>query len=127
MNRMRQEIAAAAVSPIRKNDAGGEQDYSFPLDFSGFSGHFPERPVFPAVLQLLVAQQLAEQLLERSLTGLVVDRAKFLSQLLPEKRVTATVNFKSKPGLLQVNADLHTAAGSVSRFTLLFTDNGIEQ
>ncbi len=124
---MRQEIAAAAVGPVRKYDAGGEQDYWFPVNFSGFSGHFPEHPVFPAVLQMLVAQQLAEQLLERSLTGLVVDRAKFMSQLLPEVLVTVTVKYKSKPGGLQVNADLNTATGSVSRFTLLFTDNGNEQ
>ena len=123
---MRQQIAGSAVSPVRTTEVGGEQDYLFTPDFCGFDGHFPDYPVFPAVLQILVAQQLAEQLLGRAVTGLVVERAKFMRQLLPEEKVTVSITLTSKPETVQVNATLITAEHVVAKFTLVIND-GNEQ
>lgn len=126
MNRMRQEIKAAAVGAVRQGEKGDEQDFLFTPEFSGFAGHFPGYPVFPAVLQMLIAQCLAEQILGHSLTGLVVERAKFMSQLMPEDRLTVRVKPKAVAGGWQINAELSTPEATVSRFTMIFRD-GREQ
>ncbi len=119
---MREEIAAAAVGPIQATADGGQQEYCFSREFAGFSGHFPDYPVFPAVLQMLVAQQLAEQLAGERLDGLVVERAKFMRQLGPGEALTVKIRLARQPGPLQVHADLAVPAGTVSRFTLIFKD-----
>jgi len=120
MNKMREQIAAAAVGPAQVTDQGGRQDYCFNRNFAGFAGHFPGYPVFPAVLQMLVAQQLAEQLAGERLGGLLVERAKFMGQLVPGAVLTVQVRLARRADGLQVNADLSTPAGAVSRFTLVF-------
>jgi len=126
MNKMREQIAAAAVGPVQVTDQGGRQDYCFSRDFAGFAGHFPSYPVFPAVLQMLVAQQLAEQLAGKRLDGLLVDRAKFMGQLVPGDVLTVQVRLTHRTDGLQVNADLSIPAGPVSRFALIFK-NGTDR
>ena len=52
-------IRAAAVGDIeRRADGSIRQRYVFNADFPGFSGHFPGRPILPAVVQIMATTLL---------------------------------------------------------------------
>lgn len=51
--------------------------YSFPPDFPAFAGHFPERAVLPAIVQLALVRQLAELALAKKLLTRACQRTKF--------------------------------------------------
>ena len=59
------------------------QDFVFAPDFPGFSGHFPARPVLPAVVMLLASRLLAESVSAVPLRLAGVKQAKFLLPIAP--------------------------------------------
>jgi 3-hydroxyacyl-[acyl-carrier-protein] dehydratase len=67
--------------------------FLFAPEFSGFRGHFPERPVLPGVCQIQCAMAVLRRWSGRSLSLSAVKRAKFLAPVGPgdEMVVTATV------------------------------------
>ena len=84
-------IRAAAVCDIeRRADGSVRQRYVFSPDFPGFSGHFPGRPILPAVLQIMAANQLVEAATEQRLLSAAIERAKFLQPIVPGAVVEIT-------------------------------------
>lgn len=79
---MKQAIAAAGTE-LRREAEGGARVFCLPADFPGFAGHFPGYPVLPAVLQVLAAQVLVEELRGRPLRLAKLERAKFLRPVRP--------------------------------------------
>jgi len=79
---MKRAIAAAGTE-LRREAEGGAQVFCLPADFPGFAGHFPGYPVLPAVLQVLAAQVLVEELRGRPLRLTKLERAKFLRPVRP--------------------------------------------
>ena len=79
---MKRAIAAAGGTLHREAD-GGDRVFCLPADFPGFAGHFPGYPVLPAVLQVLAAQVLVEELRGRPLRLAKLERAKFLRPVRP--------------------------------------------
>lgn len=75
-----------------------EQEYTLPPDFIGFSGHFPEYPLVPAVVQVMMAQHTIDQALgqafDRPTTLRQVSHAKFLAQIFPDSLVRVRVERK---------------------------------
>ncbi len=63
---------------------GGWQWFCLPDDFVGFQGHFPEYPIVPAVVQVLMAQIVAEEMLQLKAAISAVERSKFHRQLHPD-------------------------------------------
>lgn len=59
----------------------------FPATFSGFQGHFPEKPILPAVIQLAIIRCIAEKALRHSLLVLEYSRAKFKAMIQPDQEV----------------------------------------
>jgi 3-hydroxymyristoyl/3-hydroxydecanoyl-(acyl carrier protein) dehydratase len=57
--------------------------YRLEADFIAFQGHFPGRPVLPALAQVLFAQNLAARLTGRALAPAAVSQAKFLAPVGP--------------------------------------------
>ena len=126
MNRMRQEISRAALAPaILKNDAA-EQRYRFGEDFIGFAGHFPGYPILPAILQTLLAQQLAEQLAGRPLEFQGLGKAKFSRQLRPGEEVCVKVVFSDRGEQVRCAAELACAGEPAAAFTLLLSEGAPE-
>ena len=72
------------------NDSPSEitGEFSFDMDFIGFSGHFPGYPILPAVLQLLMAQLLIEKQKGYKIRVTRIIKAKFLSEIRPDYRIT---------------------------------------
>lgn len=56
---------------------------SFPNSFSGFQGHFPEKPILPAVIQLATIRSIAEKVLKYPLNVGEYSRIKFKSMIQP--------------------------------------------
>ena len=84
-------IRAAAIGEIeRRADGSVRQRYVFNADFPGFSGHFPGRPILPAVLQIMAANQLVEAATGQRLLSAAIERAKFLQPIVPGAVVEIT-------------------------------------
>jgi 3-hydroxyacyl-[acyl-carrier-protein] dehydratase len=60
---------------------------TFPETFSGFQGHFPEKPILPAVIQLATVRCIAEKTLQHPLRVLEYSRTKFKAMIPPAEEV----------------------------------------
>jgi 3-hydroxyacyl-[acyl-carrier-protein] dehydratase len=81
---IKKALAASCTKPPCRDDAGHIfAEYLFGRDFPGFDGHFPGRPVCPAIVQVLVAVEAVGAVEGASLTLAEVDNAKFLRPLGP--------------------------------------------
>ena len=77
-------IRAAAVDEIEQRaDGSVRQRYVFSPGFPGFSGHFPGRPILPAVLQIMAANYLVEAATGQRLLPAAIERAKFVQPIVP--------------------------------------------
>lgn len=68
--------------------------YFFPLGFAGFDGHFPNRAVLPAIVQLGAVRYLAGRAVEQRLVPKTYRRMKFRAMIEPEEEVAAEVVLK---------------------------------
>ncbi|MFO7814067.1 MAG: hypothetical protein R6V21_13965 [Pelovirga sp.] len=125
MNRMRDAIDQAAVTPLQVDADCGRRQYCFGKDFPGFSGHFPDYPVLPAVLQSLLAQMLAEQIVGRDLRFKALQQAKFTRQVRPDELLDITVECRQQEGMYRCQATLTAAGERAARFVLLFEERSI--
>ncbi len=116
---MRAAIKEAALSPAQVSGMAGMQSFCFDQNFIGFSGHFPGYPIFPAVLQVLLAQQLAEQVLGVPLVVISLLRAKFLQQLRPGDEIEVHLNCQEKDGAFRCSAELQVGGLLAANFTLV--------
>ena len=91
---LRDEIIASLNSKIRPLDtgAGFETTFIFNKDFTGFQGHFPQHPVLPAFVQLLVGQCAVGMRNSRNCRLLRIQKAKFLKTIQPGQIVYARWN-----------------------------------
>jgi len=62
-------------------------EFLFPSTFTGFQGHFPARPILPAVIQLITIRLVAEQTLTRDLFPSQYGKTKFRLIIEPEQPV----------------------------------------
>ncbi len=95
--------------------------FMFSKDFSGFAGHFPGRPVVPAIVQLALIRYLAECATGCPLIPVCYQQTKFRAIIQPDEKVKATINCTRKGiksnwygsfTLLRLNNEL-IATGSV--------------
>lgn len=63
------------------------QRYRLRADFVAFQGHFPGQPILPALAQVLLARDSAEQLTGPAAIAAII-QAKFLSRVEPDASVT---------------------------------------
>lgn len=81
---MAEAIRGAAVGGIeREGDAAVRQRYVFGNDFAGFSGHFPGRPILPAVVQIMAANLLVDAATGLRRLPAAIGRAKFVNPIVP--------------------------------------------
>lgn len=74
--------AAACFSKPQPEDGGWTWRFCFKADSAVFAGHFPGRPVLPAVVQLLMAQ-IALEACGRHVNLTRVPQAKFMAPIEP--------------------------------------------
>jgi 3-hydroxyacyl-[acyl-carrier-protein] dehydratase len=114
-------IRASAVGDVeRRADGSVRQRYVFSADFPGFAGHFPGRPILPAVLQIMAATQLAETAAGQRLLATAIERAKFVLPVVPGARVEIACRRLpgADPDLWEVRIDAGRQAAASFLLTL---------
>lgn len=98
----------------RRADGTVRQRYVFGQDFPGFAGHFPGRPILPAVLQIMAASLLVEAATGERLQPAAIERAKFVLPIVPGALVE--IACRRLPGAvaglweIRIDADRQAAA-----------------
>ena len=115
---MRAAITEAALAPAQVSGTAGGQSFCFDRDFVGFSGHFPDYPILPAVLQVLLAQLVAEAVIGTPLTVISLARAKFVRQLRPTETIAVELDCQEQEGCYRCSATLQVDKQKAASFTL---------
>lgn len=91
---LRDEIIASANPNIRllEANAGFETTFHFDKGFIGFQGHFPQYPVLPAFVQLLLGQCAVAMRNARNWRLLRIQKAKFLKTIRPGQTINVRWN-----------------------------------
>lgn len=121
MSKMRQALLNCQVSNAVVIEDGIEvrQSYCFPADFIGFEGHFPGYPIVPAVVQILMAQLLAEEHLGLVLPIRSIERSKFHRQLKPGDVIDVCCRRKQIRGKTVIDSQLTTDNELVAAFWII--------
>ncbi len=126
-SKLKKAVGAAAVNPLEVNSEDSVVcSFRFAGDFPGFDGHFPGYPVLPAVVQVLVAQVVVEQRLDRALILKRLERAKFLKQVRPEQllRVNCRERQSGSQQIWDASLEADGEAAAVFRMTLVEESEG---
>ena len=73
----------------KENRLEVEAELLFPASFIGFKGHFPTRPILPAIIQLAMIRLLTEQTLTHRLFPNHYGKTKFRRIIEPEQKIMA--------------------------------------
>lgn len=76
------QYAAGSIQQIDKNV--WEQKFCFTPGFVGFAGHFPQKPVLPAIVQIAMIRLLWQNVVG-AVDALEVLSAKYMSPILPDE------------------------------------------
>jgi 3-hydroxyacyl-[acyl-carrier-protein] dehydratase len=84
MSVLRNTLQRAASSLQALPEANGwQRQYVFDAGSAVFAGHFPQYPVLPAVVQILMAQMTLEEALGRPFDLCAITQAKFTAPMEP--------------------------------------------
>ena len=88
---MHQALQNTAQEKLVTNEPdSGRQSFCPAADFIGFDGHFPDYPVLPAMLQILLGIIVSEELYGTKLALQKLDKAKFMAQIHPGQTITVS-------------------------------------
>ncbi|MFO7786113.1 MAG: 3-hydroxyacyl-ACP dehydratase FabZ family protein [Thermodesulfobacteriota bacterium] len=120
MEQLRQAVRSAAVSkPFLDETGAAVGRYRFDEEFAGFRGHFPERPLLPAVVQIMAALHVAEEVWKGVTDATVsVDKAKFTLPIVPGDEVEVRCVMKRLEGGSGVEARVFARGEPASSFIL---------
>lgn len=93
--------------------------FLFPLEFAGFQGHFPERPILPAVCEIQAAIAMLEASSKRRIRLKEIVSAKFSMPVTCEEEVVYSCSVAmqdSQMAVLKTNVTKH--GESVAKFRL---------
>jgi 3-hydroxyacyl-[acyl-carrier-protein] dehydratase len=119
MNKVLQEIAAARLCAVTKDDAGSlEGRYLFTDRFAGFGGHFPEQPILPAIVEILTVVSLVAAGTGCRQRLVAVEGAKFLVPVRPGQEIVVRCRPRMLKGKLLYDA-LLTVGGTTTASLLI--------
>ncbi len=122
MRTLREEIVSCAGPEVRTLEAGRgyELTFRFGRDFTAFRGHFPQHPILPAFVQLLLGQCAVERRTARPWSLRRVGRSKFLKVIPPEQPVTVSWQEQPVTDGLHCSFSLTVNGEKAAVFTLEF-------
>lgn len=90
------EFDRMLTSPPRQEASLLLAEYYLPKDFAPFTGHFPDFPIMPALMQVLLGQHLLTSLLQKKFKLREIPVAKFTAQSLPDERLNVQAKLLSE-------------------------------
>jgi len=119
MSELRNGIGASAMEALsRTGTETVARRYRFSPGFVGFSGHFPENPILPAIVQIRAVVSLAEEECGKALRLSAVRSAKFLAPVHPDEDVWVRYRRSIASGRDVCDATLSVAGKTVAVFRL---------
>jgi len=73
-------------------------EFLFPPDFPPFTGHFPDQPVLPAIVQLAAVRLLAGKAVGQDLVPVAAHRIKFRAMIRPNEPVVIVASLQPHEG-----------------------------
>ena len=123
MNKLKKEIIAAAIGGIDESQPDTiKQKYRFDPKFIGFSGHFPDNPILPAMVQIMMALVAVEKQKECHLEAVSVEKAKFHLPVQPDQEIEVACRLRPVGGLSGCDARLSIAIGLAASFRISFKE-----
>ncbi len=99
MTNMRQALKSTALEQmVHSAPDCGSRRFHPTANFIGFRGHFPNFPVLPAMLQVLLGIIVSEELYGSRLTLQKLEKAKFMAQIKPEQIINVSCRLSRTPG-----------------------------
>jgi 3-hydroxyacyl-[acyl-carrier-protein] dehydratase len=120
MKKLIEEINKSFAGPALMSGHEISNTYCFDAGFLGFSGHFPGYPILPAVMQLLLAQLLTEELKGYEIRVTSIEKAKFLSEIRPHDPVTVICTNADTDNSARSMVKIVSGERAVSSFTICF-------
>lgn len=96
-----------------------------PLDLPAFDGHFPGKPVLPAVIQLVTVRMLAGEFLQMPLEMVETGKMKFKAMIEPEETIQIRVALEQIDRHWRVVFKLKNHGSIVSSGTILFKEGSV--
>jgi 3-hydroxyacyl-[acyl-carrier-protein] dehydratase len=120
MERLKEAIRRASLGPVHvTGDGSAVGRFRFEEGFAGFQGHFPGRPLLPAVAQITAALLVAgEAWGEAAVEAVSVDRAKFLLPLGPGEEIQVQCTRRDLAGGSELAVRVHGEEGLAGSFTV---------
>ena len=115
---MNEEIKQCSNISVHKTERGYEMEYVFPPTFSGFQGHFPQNPVLPAIIQLMMARESIIKHIGRDLLITKITRAKFHKIIKPDIPVTVVWTLREQEDAFVCKCTLETEGNPASYFVM---------
>lgn len=126
MSQLRTELASHTLGPAQQRADGWHQTFCLPESFAGFDGHFPDNPVVPAVVQLLMGLHLAEAAAGQALVIVQVVKAKFVQPLRPLEKIEVCC-VQQHGDSLCCKVEISSASGMASQFRLILSASVIHR
>lgn len=114
---MRSDVADA-LQRVESTDGVVRAWFRFAPSLPLFAGHFPGRPLLPAVLQVEMVRQAVEAATETSWRIAAVVNARFRAPALPDVELLVDAAFTSEG---RVRAKIHASGQSIADISLRLT------
>lgn len=124
MTRLEQELETAG-GLLRLTEDGFQKPYLFSGDCVAFDGHFPDSPILPGVVQLMMGAHTAVEALGESFNFHKVSKAKFLKPILPDEPIL--VSGKTNRTQTAVTAAITIHSGEVMAASFTLTSSKVAQ
>lgn len=118
MKNINDRIRTCCIKPTQKTERGWEKTYVFLADFLGFQGHFPENPILPAVIQIMLAREAVAEQMGQEFDVIKLSRAKYMKVITPGIPVTVIWTIKEQPDSITCNFILETEGTPASKLIL---------
>ncbi len=82
------------VTTQTDTDLAVTAQFSFPESYCAFEGHFPVKPILPAIVQLAAVRYIAEFALGEPLMPSTLSRVKFKGMVQPEDQIVVELKLK---------------------------------
>ncbi len=117
---LKEEIRASALGRVHVTGTGSAMGrFRFEEGFAGFRGHFPGRPLLPAVAQITAALLVAGEVWgEAAVEAVSVDRAKFLLPIGPGEEIQVRCTRRELAGGSELSVRVHGEEGLAGSFTV---------